>query len=236
MSVQFCKWCLFLLVDSFIALTILFAHYEFPRHLGCLDYGTDQPVWLDVTPGSPNAIPLFFEMIYSPLPLPRDQNVAAIAGVVLRPDQPVILKGRPNAARFWSFVFYPRESKKHSKTLPSIDAYHVELERDGSYVVTFSPESGVREQGSGVSLPPDSCPRFFDPVNPRAITSGRAQPLAGSRSQERGAKNWVNTGDSAGGIIFMRTYLPEPGSPTRLPAIYFGDRLVTPEEEWHEPR
>jgi hypothetical protein len=190
MSWQFCKCCLFLLADCFIALTILFAYYEYPRHLLCLDYGTEQPVWLDVTPGSSTTIPLFFEMRYSPLPLPREQNVSAIAGVVLRPGEPVILKGRPNAARFWSFVFYPRECKKHSCDLPSIDAYHVELEPDGSYVVTFSPQKST--------------------------------------------KNWVDTGDSTGGIIFMRTYLPLPGSPTRLPAIYFGDRLMTPEEEWHE--
>jgi hypothetical protein len=47
-----------------------------------------------------------------------------------------LLKGRPNQARFWSFVYYPRECKKHSRALPSIDAFHVELEADGSYVVT----------------------------------------------------------------------------------------------------
>jgi hypothetical protein len=192
MPSRFWKWCLFLLADFSLALTILFAYYEYPRHLVCLDCGTDQPVWLDVTPGNSTRIPLFFEMRYSPLPLPREQNVSAIAGVVLRPDQPVILKGTPNSARFWSFVFYPRESKIHSRSLPSIDAFHVELEPDGSYVVTLSPRPAT--------------------------------------------KNWVNTGDSTGGIIFMRTYLPLPGSPTRLPAIYFGDRLVTPEEERHELR
>jgi hypothetical protein len=224
MYAPFCKWCLFLLADSFIALAILFVHYEYPRHLGCLDCGTDQPVWLDVTPGSSNGIPLFFEMIYSPLPLPRDQNVAAIAGVVLRPDQPVILKGKPNAARFWSFVFYPRESKTHSKTLPSIDAYHVVLEPDGSYVVTFSP-------------PPSPPAVERNSFRWYSLTAEQRNEFRSTRGEGRAAaKNWVDTGDSAGGIIFMRTYLPEPGSPTRLPAIYFGDRLVTPEEEWHEPQ
>jgi hypothetical protein len=199
----FWKWCLFLVADAIVAFLILFAHYEYPRHLVCLDCGTEQPRWLDVTPGGSQTIPLFFEMRYSPLPLPREQNVSAIAGVVLRPGEPVILKGRPNPARFWSFVFYPREAKTHSRSLPGIDAFHVELEPDGSYLLTFS------------SAP--LCP--------------------GGRGQGEGAaKNWVNTGDSGGGIIFMRTYLPEPGCPTRLPAIYFGDRLMTPEEEWHEPR
>ncbi len=192
MHAQIWKWCLFLLADFFIAFMILFAHYECPRRLVYLEQGTDQPMWLDVTPGSANRIPLFFEMKYSPLPLPRDQNVSAIAGVVIEPDQPVILKARPNQARYWSFVFYPRENQIHSRALPSIDSFHAQLEPDGSYVVTFSP---------------------------------RPAP-----------KNWVNTGTSTGGLIFMRTYLPVPGSCTRLPAIYFGDRLVTPEEEWNDNR
>jgi len=192
MYAKFWKWSFFLLADFLIALIILFVHHQCPRRLVSLDCGADRPVWLDVTPGGLNTIPLFFEMRYSPLPLPREQNVSAIAGVVLRPDQPVILKGRPNQARFWSFVYYPRECKKHSRALPSIDTFHVELEADGSYVVTFSPRPAT--------------------------------------------KNWINTGNSTGGIVFMRTYVPAPGTTTRLPAIYFGDRLVTPEEEWHEPR
>src|SRR5260370_25873901 len=184
---RFWKWCLFLLADFSLALTIMFAYYEYPRHLVCLDCGTDQPVWLDVTPGNSTRIPLFFEMRYSPLPLPREQNVSAIAGVVLRPDQPVILKGTPNSARFWSFVYYPRECKKHSRALPSIDAFHVELEADGSYVVTFSPRPAT--------------------------------------------KNWINTGNSTGGIVFMRTYVPAPGATTPVSPIYFVDRPATPQDE-----
>ena len=200
MYAHLCKWCLFLLGDFLIAFLILFAHYETPHHLVSLNQGTDRPVWLDVTPGSRQRIPLFFEMIYSPLPLPREQNISAIAGVVLRPQQPVILKGRPNPARYWSFVFYPGENQIHSRALPALDSFHAQLEADGSYVVSFAP--------------------------PRpASGEGRA-----------GAKNWVNTGDSTGGVIFMRTYLPVAGSGTRLPAIYFGDRLVTPEEVWDERR
>jgi hypothetical protein len=199
MYAQIWKWCLFLLGDFLIAFMIIFVHYECPRHLFYLEEGTDQPVWLDVTPGSAKRIPLFFEMKYSPLPLPREQNISAIAGVVIRPDEPVILKGRPNQARYWSFVFYPRENQIHSRALPSIDSYHAQLEPDGSYIVTFS----------GQQVGPASRPSH---------------------------PNWVNTGNSAGGIIFMRTYLPVPGNCTRLPAIYFGDRLVRPEEEWDDQR
>jgi hypothetical protein len=71
--------------------------------------------------------------------LPKAQNFSAIAGVSLQPGRPVVLKGKPNHARYWSFVFYPANVAKHTNSLPSLDSSRIELDPDGSYVVTLSP-------------------------------------------------------------------------------------------------
>ncbi len=104
------------------------------------DKGTKQPKWLNFTPGYPDSIPKLFLMKYGYFPLPKEQNFTAVTWVSIKPNRPVILKGTPNNTRYWSFVFYPCLSKRHTAALPSIDSFKIQLEPDGSYIVTLSPE------------------------------------------------------------------------------------------------
>jgi hypothetical protein len=128
----------FLVLDVLIAVLILFAYFGWYRGLLLVDRGSEHPRWLNVTPGYPDTIPELFQTQYSPWPLPADQNLAAIAGIMLEPGRPVVLKGKPNSTRYWNIVFYPAGVDKHTKSLPSIDSSRVQLEPDGSYVITLS--------------------------------------------------------------------------------------------------
>lgn len=140
------KWVGLLLVDLVLAVAILFASLMWPRQLVLLDRGTSRPDWLNVTPDCSDSVPLLSEMRYSPWPLPRDQNYAAVTWVSL--VEPVTLKGKPNQVRYWSFTFYPLNGAAHSGTLPMIDSERVTRARDGSYVITFgggdSPDLSAR--------------------------------------------------------------------------------------------
>jgi hypothetical protein len=138
------KWAGFLFLDLVIAVVILFAYFGWYGGLLFVDQGSEHPQWLNVTPGYPDTIPELFQTQYSPWPLPPDQNLAAIAGITLQPGRPVVLKGKPNPTRYWNIVFYPAGVDEHTNSLPSIDSSHVELEPDGSYVITLSPSRAAK--------------------------------------------------------------------------------------------
>ena len=182
----------FLVVDFLIALLLLQAYFGWYRGLLFVDKGSEHPAWLNVTPGCPDTIPDLFLTHYSPWVLPKEQNFSSIVGVSIHPGRPVVLKGTPNQARYWSFVFYPANAAKHTNSLPSLDSSRIELNPDGSYVITLSPT--------------------------------------------KVDKNWIDTGDASGGLLFMRNYVPARDSAITLPAIYYGDKLMRPAKEYdHAP-
>lgn len=152
------------------------------RHLS---RSLDHPAWYNPIPGSPDSLPELLIIMKGPWPLPRGQNAGAAIRVRIPEDVPVIVRGRPNDCRYWSFTFY--EKGQHSAATPSIGSPEIELEDDGSYEVVFS--------------------------------------------SRRAGTNWVDTGSATAGAIAMRNYLPRTGTPIRLPAVYFGDRLVVASEE-----
>jgi hypothetical protein len=129
-----------LALDAIGAIALLATYFEWSQGLIRLNRGANRPVWRSVTPGAPNRIPLLFAMLYGPCPLPRAQYLNAFISVSIRPDRPVILRGRPNNERYWSFAFYGAGMQRTIDGLAAIDSSAVELERDGSYVVSFSPD------------------------------------------------------------------------------------------------
>lgn len=131
------KWSSFILFDLFLSIAIYVIYF---KDFLLLDKGTKQLKWLNFTPGYQDSIPRLFMMKYGYFPLPKEQNFTAVTWVSIQPDRPVILKGTPNNTRYWSFVFYPCLSKRHTAALPSIDSFKIQLEPDGSYIVTLSPE------------------------------------------------------------------------------------------------
>jgi hypothetical protein len=139
MSKRLLKMAGFLVADFLIALLLLQAYFGWYRGLLFVDRGSEHPDWLNITPGYADTIPDLFLTHYSPWVLPREQNFSSIAGVSIQPGRPIVLKGKPNQVRYWSFVFYPANAAKHTNTLPSLDSSRIELDPDGSYVVTLSP-------------------------------------------------------------------------------------------------
>jgi hypothetical protein len=137
MARRLLKWTGYLFLDLVIAILILCAYFGGYRGLLFVDRGSEHPRWLNVTPDCPDTIPELFQTQYSPWPLPRDQNLSAIAGIDLQPGRPVVLKGKPNPTRYWNIVFYPA-GVEHTSSLPCIDCSRVELEPDGTYVITLS--------------------------------------------------------------------------------------------------
>jgi hypothetical protein len=135
------KWCGFILLDFFIAAAIFIIYFQ---QLLFLDKGTEHPTWLNTNPGYPDTIPKLFMMKYAYFALPKDQSFAAMTWVPIKPERPIILKGKPNNARYWSFAFYPSLSKKYTAALPSIDSFKIQPEPDGSYIVTFSPKKAEK--------------------------------------------------------------------------------------------
>ncbi len=138
------KFAGFLILDVVVAVLILMAYFGWYRGVLLVDRGSDHPQWLNVTPGYPDTIPELFQTQYSPWPLPPDQNFAAIAGITLPPGRSVVLKGKPNPTRYWNIVFYPPGADRHTNSLPSVDSSHVELEPDGTYVITLSAEPAAK--------------------------------------------------------------------------------------------
>lgn len=132
------KWLAFLALDLALAVAILVGLLSWPRQLIRLRAGTDRPDWLNVTPGCADTVPLLTHIHYSPWPLPPEQNFSAITWASLAEGRPVILKGKPNRTRYWSFTFYPLNGERHSVELPMITSEQVTLEDDGSYVITFA--------------------------------------------------------------------------------------------------
>jgi hypothetical protein len=51
---------------------------------------------------------------------------------------------------------------------------------------------------------------------------------------ESSEKNWIDTGNASGGLLFMRNYVPTPGETITFPAIYYGDRLMEPAKEYED--
>lgn len=94
------------------------------------------PAWYNPIPGSPGSLPELLIIMKGPWPLPPGQNAGAAIRVRIRDDEPVIVRGRPNDCRYWSFTFYEKGS--HSAATPSIGSPEIELEDDGSYEVVFS--------------------------------------------------------------------------------------------------
>ena len=100
------------------------------------------PRWYNPIPGYPDSIPEALVVKKGPWPLPAGQNAGAAIDVRIDPEHGVTLKGMPNPCRYWSFTFYG--SKDHSGGLPSISSREVELEADGSFVITFSPRPAAK--------------------------------------------------------------------------------------------
>jgi hypothetical protein len=90
----------FLVVDFLIALHLLQAYFGWYLGLLYVDRGSEHPVWLNITPGCSDTIPDLFLTHYSPWVLPREQNFSSVVGVSIRPGRPVVLKGKPNQARY----------------------------------------------------------------------------------------------------------------------------------------
>jgi hypothetical protein len=186
------KWSGYFILDLLLAGLVLLVLSHWPRQVLFLSHGTDRPAWLNVTPGYPDRVPLISLLRYSPWPLPAEHNFSAIVSISTGAEEPILLKGKPNRVRYWSFVFYQAGVPKHDRNVPVIDASAVQLEPDGSYVVTLA----ATPQG----------------------------------------KNWLTTRGAAGGILFMRNYLPETSDRLTLPAVYRGDRLLVPAKEYdHVP-
>jgi hypothetical protein len=133
------QWAGFLLLDLLLAGLVLLLLAHWPRQVLFLSRGSEHPEWLNVTPGYPDRVPLISLLRYSPWPLPSEHNFSAILSLSIKGDEPVLLKGRPNQVRYWSFVFYPAGAAKHDRDLPALDSSTVQLEQDGSYIVTLSP-------------------------------------------------------------------------------------------------
>jgi hypothetical protein len=181
------KWAAFLVADFLAALLLLIVYFDNAPRLIFIRRGTNSPVWLNVTPGCRDTIPVFFLMRRSPWPLPGDQDVAAVTWASVQPGRPVILRGRPNATRYWNLVFYPAHDGTPPRDLATIDSSRVTLEPDGSYVITLS--------------------------------------------HEPGGGNWVDSGTTTGGLLFLRNYVPARGVRIGFPDVYWGDRLMTPARE-----
>lgn len=126
-----------IVLDLVLAGAILWIYFHWPRRLVSLDQ-SKRPYWLSVTPGHPDCIPKLFIMKYGPWPQPKELNFGAFTPVRLAPDKPVILRGRPNKARYWGFVFYPADAKVHGSNLPGIFSPQMHINEDGTYEVVFS--------------------------------------------------------------------------------------------------
>ena len=103
------------------------------RHLS---RSLEHPAWYNPIPGAANSLPELLIIMKGPWPLPPGQNAGAAIRVRIPVDVPVIVRGRPNDCRYWSFTFY--EQGSHSAATPSIGSPEIELEEDGSYEVVFS--------------------------------------------------------------------------------------------------
>jgi hypothetical protein len=129
-----------LVIDGLVALVLLLVYFQGRYGLVLLNQGVGRPIWHNVTPGQADTIPELFLTRYSPWPLPARENYGAVAGIALKPGQPIILRGTANQVRFWSFIFYPGDAKNHTSEMPGIDSVQVQLEPDGTYEIGFGPE------------------------------------------------------------------------------------------------
>ena len=131
------NWALMIVLDLVLAGAIFWAYIHWPRRLVNLTR-SKKPYWLSVTPGHPDCIPRLFLMKYGPWPQPKSLNFCSFTPVRLASDKPVILRGRPNRARYWGFVFYPVNARAHGSSLPAIYSPDIRFNEDGTYEVVFS--------------------------------------------------------------------------------------------------
>src|SRR5262249_35533939 len=132
LSWQTVRQCLgYLLLDLLLASLVLLLLAHWPRQILFLSRGSERPEWLNVTPGYPDRVPLISLLRYSPWPLPPEHNFSAILSLSIPGDEPVLLKGRPNQVRYWSFVFYPAGAAKHDRDLPALDSSTLQLKQNG---------------------------------------------------------------------------------------------------------